>query len=141
MKKTLATVALVLLSVAVITSCKKDGNDKDDDYASKVVGTYNGMNEYKIESTAQVVITRNNKDYVSVQYDINTEEEEKVDKELAPAGLDVRVRKRDDGYILTGKNNITEIDGTVTGATLKMKVYIGSDDNMMEIMNFVGTRE
>ncbi|MBO7540539.1 MAG: hypothetical protein J6T33_02630 [Bacteroidales bacterium] len=129
MKRLFALVAVVLISAAVFSSCKKE----DKDYAAKIAGTYLGTNDFKIETQAKVVITRSDDEYVSVQYDASIEEE----KELAPVGFKVRVKKSGDNYTLSGSSTIESIDGTVTGSTLKMKVYQGE----VEIINFVGTKQ
>lgn len=121
--------SVVLLALTVITSCDKE----DKDLAAKVSGTYIGTNDFKIETQAKVVITRSDDEYVTVQYDASIEEE----KELAPVGFKVRVKKSGDNYTLSGSSTTESIDGTVTGSTLKMKVYMGE----VEIMNFVGTKQ
>ncbi|MBQ6725339.1 MAG: hypothetical protein IJQ89_02070 [Bacteroidales bacterium] len=133
MKRLFSLVAVVLISAAVFSSCKKE----DKDYAAKIAGTYLGTNDFKIETQAKVVITRSDDEYVSVQYDASIEEEKTLDKELAPVGFKVRVKKNGDNYSLSGSSTIESIDGTVTGSTLKMKVYQGE----VEIINFVGTKQ
>ena len=133
MKKLFATLAVVLASAAFFCSCNKEDND----YASKIAGTYLGTNDFKIETAAQVVITRSDDEYVTVQYDASIDEDEKSDKELAPVGFKVRVKKSGDNYTLSGSSNVESIDGTVSGSTLKMKVYQGE----VEIINFVGTKQ
>ena len=131
MKKLCIIAVAVLAMAAIFASCKKE----DKDYAAKISGTYLGTNEFKIETSAKVVITRSDDEYVTVQYDAATEEENT--KELAPVGFKVRVKKSGDNYTLSGSSNIESVDGTVTGSTLKMKVYQGE----IEIINFVGTKQ
>ena len=131
MKKLHLIAVAVLVMAAVFSSCKKEDND----YAAKISGTYLGTNNYKTETSAKVVITRSDDKYVTVQYDIATEEENT--KELAPVGFKVRVKKSGDSYTLSGSSNIESVDGTVTGSTLKMKVF----QTEIEIMNFVGTKQ
>lgn len=131
MKKLHLIAVAVLAMAAIFASCKKE----DTDYASKISGTYLGTNDYKIETSAKVVITRSDDEYVTVQYDAATEEENT--KELAPVGFKVRVKKSGDNYTLSGSSNIESIDGTVSGSTLKMKVFQGE----IEIINFVGTKQ
>ena len=131
MKKLQIIVVAVLAMAAIFSSCKKE----DKDYAAKITGTYLGTNNYKTETSAKVVITRSDDEYVTVQYDIATEEENA--KELAPVGFKVRVKKSGDSYTLSGSSNIESVDGTITGSTLKMKVFQGE----IEIMNFLGTKQ
>lgn len=133
MKKLFALAAVVLMSAAVFTSCNKE----DKDYAAQIAGTYVGTNNFKIETESKVVITRSDDEYVTVQYDANTEEEKLMNKELAPVGFKVRVKKSGDNYTLSGSSTIESIDGTVTGSTLKMKVFQGE----VEIINFVGSKQ
>ena len=132
MKKLFAVAAVFLISATIFSSCEKEDND----YASKISGTYIGTNDFKIETSAKVVITRSDDEYVSVQYDAATDEE-KIQKELAPVGFKVRVKKSGDNYTLSGQSAVESIDGTVTGSTLKMKVFQGE----VEIINFVGTKQ
>ncbi|MBO4740145.1 MAG: hypothetical protein J5605_00715, partial [Bacteroidales bacterium] len=113
--------------------CKKE----DKDYAAKITGTYLGTNNYKTETSAKVVITRSDDEYVTVQYDIATEDENA--KDLAPVGFKVRVKKNGDNYTLSGSSNLESIDGVVSGSTLKMKVYYGEEET--SIVNFVGTKQ
>lgn len=131
MKRLFALLAVVLISAAIFSSCKKE----DKDYAAKISGTYLGTNDFKIDTSTKVVITRSDDEYVTVQYDIATEDENA--KELAPVGFKVRVKKSGDSYTLSGSSNIESIDGTVTGSTLKMKVSQGE----VPIVNFVGTKQ
>ena len=136
MRKIFAIAIAFLAMSAIFTSCKKEENRKEDkNYAARISGTYLGTNEFKIETTAEVIITRSSDEYVAVQYDANIEEDDT--KELAPVGFEVRVKKEGDKYTLSGNSAIESIVGDVTGTTLKMQVFQGE----VEIINFVGTKQ
>ena len=126
MKNVIKLLAVALIATLAFSACSND------DYASKVVGTYLGLNDFKTTTNAKVVITRSDNDYVSVQYDVNSEE-----KELAPVAYKVRVKPQGDSYLLSGSSNTEVLEGTVSGNTLRMTVqYSGA-----EIVNFTGVKQ
>lgn len=114
MKRLLNLIMVAFVVILTFSSCK------DDDYATKIVGTYVGYSELKIQTNAEVVIAYQKENMVTVCYDTDMDDDAKA----ATTPVSAKVKKSGDTYIFSGKNGVESFNGTVDGKKLNLKVYV-----------------